>query len=169
MAVELRPGRLEDADILAAIVHEGFASYSSFAPPGWTPPDEIALASEQRKGLARDCVWCLVAEDEPAGVAGHAAFVPSTDSNWPLKEPELAHLWQLFVRPPWWGTGVGAQLLERVHEAARERGFARIRLYTPAGQARARRFYERAGWEPHGLEFDSGPLGLPLIEYRREL
>jgi hypothetical protein len=54
-----------------------------------------------------------------------------------------------------------------LEEAAR-RGFPTIRLFTPVGQARARRFYEREGWEERGEPFDA-PLGLSLIEYRREL
>ena len=43
-----------------------------------------------------------------------------------------------------------------------------MRLYTPAGQARARRFYEREGFAAAGGPQDRG-LGLPVIEYRRPL
>ena len=42
-----------------------------------------------------------------------------------------------------------------------------MRLFTPAGHARARRFYEREGWEPRGEPTLEEPLGLELIEYRR--
>jgi hypothetical protein len=38
----------------------------------------------------------------------------------------------------------------------------------PSGQARARRFYEREGWQAAGELFDN-PLGLLLVEYRRGL
>jgi hypothetical protein len=54
-------------------------------------------------------------------------------------------------------------------EAARERGFARMRLFTPEGQARARRFYEREGWRVAGAAFVPPALGLALVEYRLEL
>ena len=44
-----------------------------------------------------------------------------------------------------------------------------MRLFTPAPQARARRFYEREGWAAVGDEFhDPGP-NLVVIEYRRAL
>jgi predicted GNAT family N-acyltransferase len=43
-----------------------------------------------------------------------------------------------------------------------------MRLFTPEGQARARRFYEREGWVQYGEPFEAG-LGIPLVEYRREL
>jgi hypothetical protein len=43
-----------------------------------------------------------------------------------------------------------------------------MRLFTPEGQLRARRFYEREGWLLFGSAFDGG-LGIPLVEYRRTL
>jgi len=47
----------------------------------------------------------------------------------------------------------------------RDRGYRTARLHTPAGHARARRFYERRGWRV------SAPpemwLDLSVIEYRR--
>ena len=36
----LRLATPADAERLAANVHEGFASYRDFAPPGWEPPSE---------------------------------------------------------------------------------------------------------------------------------
>ena len=44
-----------------------------------------------------------------------------------------------------------------------------MRLFTPAGQARARRFYEREGWVQAGAEFHEPALGLALVEYRYAL
>jgi hypothetical protein len=43
-----------------------------------------------------------------------------------------------------------------------------MRLFTPEGQTRARRFYEREGWTLHGGAVRRR-LGIPLVEYRREL
>ena len=36
----------------------------------------------------------------------------------------------------------------------------------PSVHARARRFYERRGWQRHGF-LEVSPLGLPVTEYRR--
>ena len=52
--------------------------------------------------------------------------------------------------------------------AARREGFERARLFCAEGQARAWRFYEREGWTP-GRRIEDNPIGLPLIEYRRDL
>ena len=48
-------------------------------------------------------------------------------------------------------------------------GFTEARLYTPALQARARRFYAREGWTERGESFWVGELGLDLVELRRLL
>jgi hypothetical protein len=44
-----------------------------------------------------------------------------------------------------------------------------MRLFTPVGQARARRFYEREGWAVSGESFCDPGFGLQLIEYHRPL
>jgi GNAT superfamily N-acetyltransferase len=52
---------------------------------------------------------------------------------------------------------------------ARGRGYARMRLFTPAAQVRARRFYEREGWVQAGEEFHSPGPDLVIVEYRYRL
>jgi GNAT superfamily N-acetyltransferase len=165
----LRPARPEDAEQLAAVMDEGFQGYRSFAPPGWEPPDAGEELERIRESLGSDEVWCLIAveDGEPAG---HVALMPARIHQQPSDEDGLAHFWQLFVRPPWWGSGLATALhAEAVCEAA-QRGFTSMRLYTPAAQARARRFYEREGWaavaEPAEDELD---FGMPLVEYRRAI
>ena len=91
----------------------------------------------------------------------------ATRHRWP-DVPGVAHFWQLFVRAPWWGTGLATELHAAAVAEAAHRGFAAMRLFTPAGQARARRFYEREGWTG-GAPFDDDTFGMPLVEYRREL
>jgi GNAT superfamily N-acetyltransferase len=75
----------------------------------------------------------------------------------------------LFVRPSWWGTGLATRLHRLGLEEALRQGYGTIRLYTPAGQLRARAFYAREGWAPDGPPFEEPLLGLQLVEYRREL
>ena len=75
----------------------------------------------------------------------------------------------LFVRPPWWGTGLAARLHRLGLEEAARRGYETIRLYTPYGAARARRSTSaRAGSSP-SRAFPEPLLGLDLVEYRRAL
>jgi GNAT superfamily N-acetyltransferase len=143
MAPTFRRATGDDAGALLAIMVEGFEGYRSFAPQGWSP--EIAEVDRVRARLAAPDTWALLAEDGDR-VAGHVGF----------------------ARPPYWGTGLATELMVRAVAAAREQGFAEMRLFTPTLQRRARRFYEREGWAAI-REFGDDRLGLDVAEYRRGL
>jgi GNAT superfamily N-acetyltransferase len=161
----LRPAGPDDAPQVMSVALEGFEGYRSFAPPGWEPPDPRDELERARARLGDPRIWCLLAEQD-GEAAGHVAFMPARIHANPSDEPRLAHFWQLFVREPWWGSGLATALhAEAVREAA-ARGFTAMRLFTPAGQARARRFYEREGWTPAGEPADAPEFGMPLVEYR---
>jgi GNAT superfamily N-acetyltransferase len=163
--VPLRAATTSDAERLARAVHDELDGYRSFAPQGWTPPSVSAEVANLRGLLGDERVWCLLAE--AAGqVVGQITFLPAVRAVRPVDDPALAHLRNLFVRRDRWGTGLAGALHAAAVEAARERGFAQMRLFTPAAHARARRFYEREGWVAAGDEFhDPGP-DLVLVEYR---
>jgi predicted N-acetyltransferase YhbS len=164
----LRPGQPRDAELMASLLREGFEGYRSFAPPGWEPPDPQEELERIRDYLDSPEVWALIAERD-GEAAGHVAIMPATLHSQPSDEPGLAHFWQLFVRPAWWGSGLATELHgEAVREAA-ARGFTAMRLYTPAAQRRARRFYEREGWTVAGETPDPPNFGMPLVEYRRAI
>lgn len=166
--LQLRAVTPADADALAATVLEGFATYREFAPEGWAPPDHLELALGLAARLSRPSVRGWLAEEDGAPV-GHVTFLPATESQQQTDEPGLAHLEQLFVRRAHWGGGSASLLHDRAVEAARDDGYAEMRLATPIAHARARRFYERAGWTAVGAPFVAQPLGLELVEYRRGL
>ena len=161
----LRPATPDDAAALVAIVVEGFEGYRAFTPAGWEPPaghdDEAAM----RERLAAADTWCAIAE-VGGEIAGHAAFLPAAVAREPVPDPRLAHLWQLFVRRPFWGGGAARALHGAAVDAAVARGFATMRLFTPAGQGRARRFYEREGWAMSGPPREDAALRMPIVEYR---
>jgi GNAT superfamily N-acetyltransferase len=163
-----REAGVADADAIARVVADAFAGYRSFAPAGWEPPtaeDEIGHGVAPL--LVDPDAWCVVAERD-GGVVAHSAFQPARTSVEPIDQEGLAHLRALFVDRQWWGCGLAAKLHSMALEEAARRGFTAIRLFTPAGQARARRFYEREGWQPTGEPVDS-PFGLAVVEYRRPL
>ena len=60
----------------------------------------------------------------------------------------------LYVRPEAWGTGVAAQLHDRAVEALRAAGAGTARLWVLEENLRARRFYERRGWQLDGTTRD---------------
>jgi GNAT superfamily N-acetyltransferase len=159
----VREATAADVEAMMESVAIGFEGYRDFAPPGWRPPDvrNPAELARMRARVADEDTWAEIAE-EAGLVAGHAGFFPQRAL------PGSAHLWQLFLRPPWWGRGLAAELLHRAIAAAIERGFGRMRLYTPRDQARARAFYEREGFAATGWEGYEEPIGLVLVEYARE-
>jgi GNAT superfamily N-acetyltransferase len=159
-----RAATLADAPAFGALIAGGFDLYRAFQPAGWEPPRAEEETARTVERLTRRGSWARLAVDgeEPAGCV---LFEPAP-------EPEaagVAHLANLFVARPWWGTGLAVRLHAAAVAAMRERGHRTGRLFTPAAQARARRFYEREGWRPAGPPSWGELLEMSLVEYRIEL
>jgi GNAT superfamily N-acetyltransferase len=149
-----------DAPEMAETVGIGFDTYRSFAPPGWEPPPFAVEVAAIRSRMAGGDAWALLAREEDAP-AGHIALLADPTAG-------TAYLWQLFLRPPHWGTGLADRLHDAFLEASRVRAYERARLRTPLGQARSRRFYERHGWQTDGVATFEDNLGLELLVYTRK-
>jgi GNAT superfamily N-acetyltransferase len=165
-----RPATPDDAAAIAALTVASIRAYVWFAPEGWTPPDDEAqreLTGELGRRLAASA-WGFVGEDGGA-LAGVVMLLPATDANRPDPDPALVHLWQLFVAEPHWGTGLAVRLHADAVASAAARGFTSARLFTPAGQTRSRRFYEREGWATIAPPFFDERIGFEVVEYRRSL
>src|SRR3954469_16630035 len=167
MAMQIRPGCAEDAEAIAEIVVECDRTFATFAPAGWKPPSYESELEKARDTLARPERWIAVAEAQSRPI-GYVAFIAASATRMPADDLQVAHLGRLFVRPAYWGAGVAGALHDAAIDEARARGFTRMRLFTPRCHARARRFYERVGWRAVA-EMPESPLGLPLIEYWRDL
>ena len=77
-------------------------------------------------------------------------------------------LYAIYVHPDRWGTGVGQALLDVAHDALAQTCEVAA-LTCLVGNARARRFYERNGWEP-GEEVTEVHFGGELtdvVRYRK--
>jgi GNAT superfamily N-acetyltransferase len=159
----LRRATADDTDAMSETLAIGFDGYRGFAAHGWQPPDvrTVPALARLRARLQVPSTWATIAEEEGL-VAGHAGYFPQPGV------PGSAHLWQLFLRPPWWGTGLATELLGCARDAAIAEGYRRMRFYTPRDQARARAFYEREGFSHTGWEGLEEPLGLVLVEYARD-
>ena len=157
-----------DAPRLAELLVEGFETYRAFAAGHYQVPEAGDVADSMAERLETPQVWCRLAEDD-TGVAGYVSLLPATEARRPVDDPALAHFWMLFVRAPWWGSGLATELHRAALAAAADRHYNAMRLFTPAGQARARRFYEREGWTVAGEPYPDEELGMAIVEYRRPL
>jgi GNAT superfamily N-acetyltransferase len=149
-----------DAPEMAETVGIGFDTYRAFAPPGWAPPPFAVEVAAIRSRMVGHDAWALLARDGDAP-AGHVALLADP-------APGTVYLWQLFIRPPHWGTGLADRLHEEFLEASRTRGYRRARLRTPFDQARSRRFSERNGWQTDGVASYEEKLALDLLVYTRK-
>lgn len=108
----------------------------------------------------------LVAEDagRVTGFVGFGRAEPPSDSA-------LGEVFAIYVDPRYWDRGHGRALMDGVLAALRARGFAAAVLWVLGSNARARRFYDRAGWAADGgtkTETIGGEL-LEEVRYRRPL
>jgi GNAT superfamily N-acetyltransferase len=167
--IELRRATPDDIETVIELIEAEIARYSEWAP-GFESAGPTPEMRERLSPLYGDDkrAWILLAfeGDEPVGVASLSTVTGADATALP---PGTIYLWQMFVRPDLQGSGLAGALLDRLFEEARRRGYRRIVLWTPTGAARARRFYEREGFEPTGEEDPDSKFGLPLIQYGRDL
>jgi GNAT superfamily N-acetyltransferase len=142
----IRRGSVDDLELVFAIQRESaIAGMANVFPPRPYPFPDAAVRAELRVQLSDPENVALV-DDEGRGFAlvGH---------GW---------LQRLFVREAAWGTGVADDLYAAALEALRELGARRVSLWCLAENARARRFYERRGWQLNGekrvVAFPPNPL-----------
>ena len=156
-----------DRKAVLELVIAGIEAYREWAPD-WTPVPPSPEMSERLDGLYDDDerAWALMslAGEE---VVGLVSLALTTGADARVPDLGTVYLWQMFVRRDWQGSGLAGALMDRVLAEARRRGYERMVLWTPAGAAQARRFYEREGWEPTGEEDPDSHFGLPLVQYGR--
>jgi RimJ/RimL family protein N-acetyltransferase len=76
----------------------------------------------------------------------------------------------IYVTPAWWSAGVGWTLMGSVLSALEAGGYRRVVLWVLADNARARRFYERAGFAADGGSNVLTGLGCVLeVHYSRDI
>jgi ribosomal protein S18 acetylase RimI-like enzyme len=164
--VSVRPATVADAPAMGRLhVRAWQAAYRGHMPDDYLDglrADERAAGWERALGRERPRGAVLVAE-RAGEVVGFAALGPSPD-------PEGAgELFSINVDPNHWGTGAGRALLEAAQEELARLGFAETVLWVLPANARARRFYERAGWASDGTERTVDVLGVTVgeVRYRR--
>ena len=140
----LRPATPCDFDAIAGIWHAG-ASLPDVGPPVMPSREEL----RQRVDVEIATGWDVTVAEAGGELIGFLAI-----------RPREATLNELFVEPGSLGGGVGKALFDHA-KASMPDGFT---LYTRSSNARASRFYEKAGMVP--LRQDVHPRsGDPVIHY----
>lgn len=154
----LRPATDGDVEAIAQIWDRGWHD----GHDGHVPDELTAVRTpESFRERAAD----RVAQTTVATVADEiAGFVVVHD----------AELEQVFVHRDHRGTGVAKELVDEGLRLVREAGHDQAWLAAAAGNARARRFYEREGWIDEGLfdyhaEGPDGPIVVPNHRYVRRI
>jgi RimJ/RimL family protein N-acetyltransferase len=164
--VTVRTARIPDASAMGRVHARAWQA----AYRGQMPDDYLdGLRAEDRaahweRTLRRDDLQGTILVVERDGeVIGFAAVGPSPD-------PEGAgELFAINLDPDHWGTGAGRALLGEAQAELGRLGFGETVLWVLTGNARARRFYEIAGWVADGSERSSEVFGVtvPEVRYRR--
>jgi GNAT superfamily N-acetyltransferase len=167
--IEVRQARGGDQDAVTRFVLTGIDAYREWAPH-WSPQPPPPERREALRDLFDDDerAWILMAL---AGeeIVGLTSMAVTTGADARVPDSGTIYLWQMFVSREQQGTGLAGALLDRLLEEARRRGYERVVLWTPAGAAQARRFYEREGFELTGEEDPDSSFGLPLVQYGRSI
>lgn len=168
----VRTARIEDVAEIAEIhVRSWQAAYLGLIPqsyldsltpaqrvPGWTRTIKDGDAS---RGAT------LVATDDRNRVVGFAHVQGSRDDDCAT----VGEVWAIYLEPAAWGTGAGRALMTAALGRLTELGYRHATLWVLDGNARARRFYEAAGFHPDDAVKDDDRPGFALreVRYRKEL
>ena len=164
--VTVRPATVADAPAMGRLhVRAWQAAYRGQMPDDYLDGLRAAdRAAHWESTLRREDLRGVLLVAERAGeVIGFAAVGPSRD-------PEGAgELYVINLDPDHWGTGAGRALLEAAQTELARPGFDEWVLWVLSGNARARRFYEVAGWAADGTERTSEVFGTTVheVRYRR--
>ncbi|MGW1816097.1 N-acetyltransferase family protein [Streptomyces sp. NPDC002125] len=167
--VRVRAMTFDDCAAVAEIRVRGWqTAYAGMIPQAYLDAMDIAEDAERRRAhlTAEGGGVDLVAGPPDAPVTGWACYGPCRDED---TGPGTAELYALYVHPARTGTGTGRALLAEVTARALADGFGSITLWVLKDNARARRFYEHAGFRPDGAEetFEAGGATVPEVRYVR--
>lgn len=163
MSVEIRPATPEDGPAIGAVhVASWRAGYA-----GLVSAERLAALDPVARGrawgeriAAGSALRVLVVHGRVVG------FVGTQPSRAPDAADGVTELTVLYLEPSAWGRGLGRRLLDRVIAEATAAGAREMTLWTFAGNARALRCYEAAGFGPDGAEKRRAPEGENLLEIR---
>ena len=127
----------------------------------------VARIARVREKLSDDAACTVVGVDGDEVIAMALAQAARDENGTGPVRPGEGHISMVFVAPDRWDQGIGGQLVDALHHEMTARGWQTASLGTGAGNQRARRLYERLGYEDTGeSELYQGE---EIIRYQRQL
>lgn len=167
--MRVRAGALEDASGIATVhVRSWQAAYRGLLPQAFLDSMSTERPTEVWTRVLGTPGAVTVVEDEQGEIAGFVNHVACRD---PDADESVGEVTTIYVLPEHFREGYGRALMDAATEALREAGFSQATLWVLADNARARRFYEIAGWSLDGASKDDeiGGQSITEVRYRREL
>jgi len=167
MSPTIRAAVVDDARAIAQIHVDGWrAAYRGQMPDALLDGLSVDQRTEdRRRGIAtpRSPEHRTWVAETGGRIVAFAITGPSRDKE---AAAGVAELFAIYVDPARWGTGAGRALLAHVLADLRGRGVPAVTLWVLDTNARARRFYETAGFAADGGEKSEAFGGVPLREVR---
>jgi ribosomal protein S18 acetylase RimI-like enzyme len=166
--MEVLPATPEDCRAVAEVHVETWQhAYRGILPDHYLASLSVAEREAMwRRMVAQQPSHLLVARANGV-VVGFVAFGASRDESAPN---DRAEIWAIYVKAASWSTGAGRQLwLEALKRIVAE-GYKSVSLWVIAGNERAVRFYERAGFvvDPESRKsFELGGVTVEELRYVR--
>jgi RimJ/RimL family protein N-acetyltransferase len=172
--VEVRLACIDDAARIAEIHVLGWqGGYRGLMPQdyldGLDPAQRLSRWIQSLRDADSSRGGCLVVADDDGMLAGFANVEQSRDDD---AEPDkVGEVMAIYLVPDSWGKGLGRELMAAALTHLARLGYDEVTLWVLDTNARARRFYEAAGFRPDGAIKLDDSRGFPLREarYRRSL
>jgi GNAT superfamily N-acetyltransferase len=166
--MEVRPARAQDAPQMGEVhVCSWQGAYRGQMPQehldGLDPARSAQIWDRRISTVDGTRGGCLVAVGD-VGVLGFADFGPTRDDD---ADPELTgEITAIYLAPAAWSTGCGRALMMATLRQLAENGYQHATLWVLDTNARARSFYEKAGFTADGAEKLDDRHGFQLRELR---
>lgn len=126
---------------------------------------ESRLAQQQERFGKKTSDECAIIAGE--SIIGICGFGPSRDDD----ADQVGEIYGFYLHPDVWGKGYAHPAMTLTLELLKQAGWPVVTLWTLELNQRARRFYERAGFELDGARKQLTIAGVELweVRYRKEL
>jgi len=159
--MEIRRASVADAaDIADVHVRTWQAAYTQVFGTERLAGLDVAARATRWARVIGDGEAVYVADDDGRIVA-FVAVGPAVD-----EDGRVGELYAIYALPEAWGSGAGRSLIRAGVQALHDAGYGEAILWVLEDNPRARRFYEREGWELDGAEKEDDFLGVRVAEVR---